>query len=137
MAQTNTALKADIKAEETTEEVKLKRDFAIIRMGGKRSKQDSTLVPVRVTGETIRMKRGSYIPVKAKFVHALRNALEPITEEDDGSGSTQQIRRRKTVDYSPRYPFELFGWIDEKNYNRLRKIALKREITEWEVNEVC
>ena len=137
MAQTNTALKDETKAEETTEEVKPKRDFAIIRMGGKRTKQDSTLVPVRVTGETIRLKRGSYIPVKAKFIHALRNALQPITEEDDGTGSTQQIRRRKTVDYSPRYPFELFGWIDEKNYNRLRKIALKREITEREVNEVC
>jgi len=137
MAQTNTVLKADKEAEETPEEVKPKRDFAIIRMGGKRTKKDPTLVVVRVTGETIRMKRGSYIPIKAKFVHALRNALEPITEEDDGSGSTQQIRRRKTVDYSPRYPFELFGWIDEKTYNRLRKIALKREITEREVNEVC
>jgi len=137
MPQTNTALKEDIMVEETTEEVKPKRQYAIIKMGGKRTKQDSTLVPVRVTGETIRMKRGAYIPVKAKFVHALRHALEPITEEDDGSGSTQQIRRRKTVDYSPRYPFELFGWIDEKTYNRLRKIALKREITEREVNEVC
>ena len=137
MAQTNTALKADKEAEETTEEVKPKRDFAIIRMGGKRTKQDSTLVPVRVNSETIRMKRGSYIPVKAAVVYALRNALEPIPEDDDGSGSTQQIRRRKVVEYSPRYPFELFGWIDEKAYNRLRKIALKREITEREVNEVC
>jgi len=137
MAQANTALKEDIKPEETTEEVKPKREYAIIKMGGKRTKQDSTLVVVRVTGETIRMKRGSYIPVKAQVVHALRNALQPITEEDDGSGSTQQIRRRKTVDYSPRYPFELFGWITEKDYNRLRKIALIREITEREVNEVC
>jgi len=137
MAQTNTALKEDIKPEETTEEVKPKREYAIIKMGGKRTKQDSTLVVVRVTGETIRMKRGSYIPVKAQVVHALRNALEPISEDDDGSGSTQQIRRRKVVEYSPRYPFELFGWIGEKDYNRLRKIALKREITEREVNEVC
>jgi len=137
MAQTNTALKDEIKAKETIEEVKPKREYAIIKMGGKRTKQDPTLVPVRVTGETIRMKRGSYIPVKAKFVHALRNALQPIAEDDDGSGSTQQIRRRKVVEYSPRYPFELFGWITEKDYNRLRKIALKREITEREVNEVC
>ncbi|HUV77076.1 MAG TPA: hypothetical protein VMW06_03355 [Desulfobacterales bacterium] len=113
------------------------REFAIIKFPGKTRKHDPTRIPVRVGGERMLMKRMEFIPIHVKFIKALRNATEPVVEEEDSSGDAiDAVRRRKVVDHAPRFPFELVGWIVEKDYKKLRKIALKQSITQAEVDKV-
>lgn len=113
------------------------REFAIIKFPGKTRKHDPDKISVRVQGERILMKRNEFIPVQVKFIHALRNATEPVVEDEDSSGDAiDAVRRRKVVDHAPRFPFELVGWILKKDYDKFRRIALKRSITQKEVDKV-
>lgn len=99
------------------------REYAVIRFPKSSRKTDPPIVSVGVNGEKIRCKRNELVPVKACFLDALRNAKEPVVEEEDGGGGALMIRRRKIVDFAPRYPFELMGWIDEKTYEEFRKLT--------------
>jgi hypothetical protein len=113
------------------------REYAIIKFPGKTRKHDPTRISVRVCGERMLMKRMEFIPIHVKFVKALRNATEPVVEEEDSSGDAiDAVRRRKVVDHAPRFPFELVGWISKKDYDKFRRIALKRSITQKEVDKV-
>ncbi|HUV78527.1 MAG TPA: hypothetical protein VMW06_10795 [Desulfobacterales bacterium] len=112
------------------------KEFALIKFPGKTRKQDPDIIYVRVNGNPVRMKRIEFIPVKLEVVHALRNATEPVVEsEDSAGGDVDMVRRRKVVSHAPRFPFELVGWITAKDFNKLRKIALKRSITDQEADK--
>lgn len=114
------------------------KEYAIIRLPQKaKGSKEPDQVPVRVTGERILLMRNEFIPVRKKHITALRNAVEPVFEDGEQlDGDVHIIRRRKSVAFAPRFPFELVGWIDEKDYNKFRKIALKRSITQKEVDAV-
>jgi len=119
MTETNT----EVETKKDTPPV-AERDFAIIRITGRSRKTDTDLVSIGVNGEKRRIMRNKFVPIERRFVEALKNAKEPVVESDDGQGAVQQMRRRKIVDSSPRYPFELVAWINESQFKKLRKIVL-------------
>ena len=116
------------------------RDYAVIKLPAKLRAWDPPFVTARVNGERVRLKRKCYVPIKKKFIEALRHAVEPVVEREDEFDSpnvnTAIIRRRKVTDFSPRFPFELIGYVNKEVYQHLRSIALKRELTEAEVMEL-
>lgn len=110
------------------------REYAVIRFPGKTKKTDPDMISVGVNGEKIRCKRNELVPVKAPFIEALRNAKEPVVENEDMDPTKTMLRRRKVVNFAPRFPFELVGWIDEETYQDFRLRALDGEsLTEKEV----
>jgi len=112
---------------------KIKREFAVIRFPQKLRKIDPDIISVGVEGRKYRMKRNEFIPVPFEVIHALRNAKEPVPEPETSDGFSPQLRRRKVVDFSPRFPHEIVGWITRDAYERLRAIAKRRSLTEQEV----
>ena len=114
------------------------KQFAIIRLPKKPAgSKEPNLVSVRVNGERIQLMRNEFIPIKKMHINAIRNAVEPVVEnEDSAEGDVHLIQRRKIISDTPRFPFELVGWISEKEFQRFRKIALKRSITQEEVDKV-
>lgn len=114
---------------------KLNRKYAVIRFPGKLRKWDPDIVSVGVNGQKTRMKRQELIPVPIAVIEALRNAKEPVVEEEDPLSPKVMSRRRKIVGFSPRFPFELFGYLTKENYEKLRKIAMERSISEEEMYE--
>lgn len=99
------------------------REFAVIRFPGKTKKTDPDIVSVGVNGNKIRCKRNEFVPVRAEYIHALRNAKEPVVEPDDFDPSKMHLRKRKVVDFAPRFPFELVGWIDKETYEEFRQLT--------------
>jgi hypothetical protein len=114
---------------------RLNRKYAIIRFPGKLRKQDPDIISVGVNGDKYRMKRMEFIPVPASVIEALKNATEPVVEEEDPASPSVQTRRRKVVGFSPRFPFELHGYVTKDVYERARAIAKVRSITERELEE--
>jgi hypothetical protein len=129
------ALREDTDANEGTQVSPSKtREFAVIRFPGKTKKTDPDLISIGVNGEKIRCKRNEFIPVKAPFIEALRNAKEPVVEGEDFDPSKTMLRRRKVLNFAPRFPFELVGWIDEATYQEFRGRTTSGEsLTEKEV----
>ena len=126
------------KSEKKTEPVNPVREYAIIRLPKKsKGSTEPDQVPIRVNGERILLQRNEFIPIHKKHILAARNALEPVFEEGEQlEGAVHIIRRRKVTNFAPRFPFELAGWISEKDYQKFRNIALKRSITQKEVDAV-
>lgn len=119
--------KADIKA----------RKFAVIEFNKRQSKLDPEKISVGVNGYKYRMKRGEKIPVPSAVIHALRNAQEPVVEEEEnGAQDNINIKRRKVTNMVPRFPFTLHGWISEVDYEKLKEISMERSITEEELDKV-
>ena len=116
---------------------RLNRKFAVIRFPGKIRKQDPDLIPVGVHGDNFhykkKFKRNEYIPVPIAVIEALRNAKEPVVEDEDPTSPKVMSRRRKIVGFSPRFPFELLGYTTKENYEKLVKIATERSITDDEL----
>lgn len=111
-----------------------KREFAVIRFPGKIRKTDPDIISIGVNREKMRCKRNEFVPVRARFIEAIRNAKEPVVEEEDLDPTKTMLRRRKVVNFAPRFPFELVGWIDEEAYQDFRARTLAGEsLTEKEV----
>jgi len=129
-------------AKETQETQKIKRnpgkEFAVIRLPKKaKGSKEPEIVTVRVNGERIQIKRNEFVPVRKMHILALRNAVEPVVEsEEEQPGDVHMVRRRKIVSTTPRFPFELVGWVDEKDFIKFKKIATRRSITQEEVDNV-
>lgn len=110
------------------------REYAVIRFPGKTKKTDPDIISIGVNGEKIRCKRNEFIPVKAPFIEALRNAKEPVVEGEDLDPTKTMLRRRKVVNFAPRFPFELVGWVNEETYEEFRQRTVAGEsLTEKEV----
>lgn len=114
------------------------RGYAVIRFLGKRKPSDIDMIKIGVHGDGINydatVKRNEYIPVPAAVVHSMRNAQEPESESGEADpNNALHIRRRKTVRFVQRFPFELVCWITKKQYNELRAIAKNRSIEDEEI----
>jgi len=120
--------------DEVPEKKRTAKEFAVIRFPGKTRKQDPDEIHVGVNGKKYRMQRNEYLPVPKEVIDVLRNAIEPVAEPDSANGIN--MRRRKVVTFTPRFPFELLGWIGKSDYVALRDIAKTRTITEDELYEV-
>lgn len=126
--------------------IRADKKFALIEFSGKPRETDAEIVSVGydivdANGEQkhqrIRAKRNTPIPVHAAVVDVLKNAKHPVAEQDDGQGATLQVRRRKIINFAPRYPFTMHCWLSEQEFNRLRKITHERDLTEKEVQEIA
>jgi hypothetical protein len=122
----NRARNLDFDTEESASPVK-SRQFAVIRFSGKTKKTDPDIISIGVNGEKIRCKRNEFIPVRSAFIEALRNAKEPVVENEDVDQTKTMLRKRKIVNFAPRFPFELVGWIDEATYEEFRRRTMAGE----------
>lgn len=113
----------------------LKKEYAVIRIQDKTSEADQDPVPVNNNGKRIRIRRGEIVPVHENVVSILRQATRPYTsplKNKDRDVAT----RRKDVQMVPRFPFEMFGKVDERVFLHLESIAKKRSITEKELEAI-
>jgi hypothetical protein len=120
--------------------VKQPKTHAVIRCAAKTAKGDNSLVPVRVNGKKWTLNRSEIYPVPMQVVTALRNAIKPVYP-DAAVEDTMAIRRRKEVDWSPRYPFELLQRITKDQFLKLWEIKKKlvergQDLTQVNIDEL-
>lgn len=112
-----------------------KKEYAVIRIQEKTSDADQDPVPVNNNGKRIRIRRGEIVPVHENVVAILRQATRPYTSPLKNKDKDVAMRR-KEVQMVPRFPFEMFGKVDERGFLYLESIAKKRSITEKELEAV-
>ena len=119
----NTAERMD-----TTAAAPAPKDWAIIRIAASTSAADQDPVLVGANNDRNWIKRGAYTPVTRGQVNVLRDAQYPVYSNEPGED------RRKVLSYVERFPHTVVKWIGETSYRRLKAIALKRELTQAEID---
>jgi len=125
----------------TMVEEKATKDFAIIKIMAKLSKNDTDIVVTNVNGDIRRWMRNKWVVMPNSHVEALRHAIKPVaspaTIADINPFTDHAVKEVKEM---PRFAFEIMGSVDEKMYKKLRKIILPtdkggqgRELTEQEI----
>lgn len=107
--------------------------FALIKCAPRTSKMEAPMVNVGVNGRPFQIERGKLVPVPMAVVQVLDNASVPLFSDDEVDADSG---RKKFIGMGHRYAYELVKTLDEKAYNELRAIALKRDIKQEDLKAV-
>ena len=120
---------------------KLPKDYAIIKIMAKLSKNDTDIVVTNVNGDRRRWMRNKWVVMPNSHVESLRHAIKPVaspaTIADINPFTDHAVKEVKEM---PRFAFEVRGYVDKTIYEKLRKIILPtdkggqgRELNEQEI----
>ena len=107
--------------------------FALIRCSQRGSKLESNIVSVGLNGRPFNIERGKLVPVPMGVVGVLENAVQPVYSDDEAD---PESGRKKFIGMAPRYTFTIEKKFDEETYEKLRTIALKRDLTPGDLKAV-
>lgn len=126
--------------EETPE--KLPKDYAIVKIMAKLSKNDTDIVPTNVNGDQRRWMRDKWLVMPRAHLeeslgHAEKPVANPATIADINPFTDHVV---KAMSKAPRFATQVRGWVDKDTYEVLRKIILPidkggqgRELNEQEI----
>ena len=107
---------------------KLPKDYVIIKLLPKLSKNDTDIVMINVNGDRRTWARDKIVVMPKSHFLVLKNAKKPISNPGTAADINPFTDHAvKEVKLMSRFAYERYGYIDKITYEKLRKIILPVE----------